>query len=235
MTTGIGFNQYLSFINCQLGPVGLKKQKPAQHHSFRAITLSRETGSGAYEIAEKLASSLQPSKQSGGRPWTVFDRELMKEVLKDHHLPTRMAEHIPEDRMTELQDAVEELFGLHPSSWTLIHQTSETILRLVELGNVILIGRGANLVTQHRKDVLHVQLIASKETRINRLKAQRRISRRAALELLRREDRGRARYLKKYFEADVGNPQIYHLTINTELIPLDEIVKMLTSVMNAKA
>lgn len=34
---------------------------------------------------------------------------------------------------------VDELLGLHPSSWTLVEHTTQTIRRLAVMGNVILV------------------------------------------------------------------------------------------------
>jgi diguanylate cyclase (GGDEF)-like protein len=45
--------------------------------------------------------------------------------------------------MSEITDTLDELLGLHPPAWTLVRQMTETILHLAEMGNVILVGRGA--------------------------------------------------------------------------------------------
>ncbi|MCU0772275.1 MAG: cytidylate kinase-like family protein [Verrucomicrobia bacterium] len=231
MHTGIGYEQCLSFINCEISPAKPVRGKRTAPSRFRALTLSRLAGSGAHAIAEQLAGRLQAKAVPGQRPWTVFDRELVTRVLEDHHLPARMAEFIPEDRRTELQDAVEEFFGLRPPSWTLIQHTTETILHLVELGNVILIGRAANLVIRNRPDVLHVRLVGSEETRAARLAAARKLTRKAALEVLRREDRGRTRYVKKYFGADIDDPLHYSATFNTDLLSLERVADALSELM----
>lgn len=230
MHTGVGYDKCLSFINCQITPAKHVEAKRAAPSRFRALTFSRESGSGAHDIAEQLAARLQARDRPGRRPWTVFDRELVTKVLEDHHFPARMAEFIPEDRRTELQEAVEELFGLRPPSWTLIQHMSETILRLVELGNVILIGRGANVVTRDQPQVLHVRLVGSEERRAARLAKSRNITRKAALEALRKEDRGRERYLKKYFGAAIHDPLLYHVGFNTDLVPPSRIVDLLTEI-----
>jgi hypothetical protein len=230
MEHGIDFDQCLSFINCQLGPKRTAARGEAAK-AFRAVTLSRETGSGAHVIAEALAAELAGRDKTVGRPWTVFDRELVTRVLEDHNLPAKMADSIPEDRMTELQDAVHELFGLRPGSWALVQQTSETILRLVELGNVILIGRAANIVTRSRDDVLHVRLVAPQAQRVQRVQQDRDMTRKTAVAAVRREDLGRGRYVKKYFEADINDATLYHLTLNTGLIPPGRVVELLTDLV----
>jgi cytidylate kinase len=233
MSMGIEYDKCRSFINCQITPGQTLKRGGKLPNCFRAITFSRESGSGAHAIATQLAARLQAEERAGRRPWTLFDKELVTKVLEDHHLPARMAEFIPEDRMSELQDAVQELFSLRPPSWTIIQHTSETMLRLLELGNVILIGRAGNIVTRTRPDVLHVRLVGSEETRGSRIAESRRISRRAALQALRTEDRGRARYVKKYFDQDIHDPLLYHTTINTDLISQDRVVDLLSTLMLA--
>jgi cytidylate kinase len=230
MQNQAGFDRCRSFIDCQLGPkkAGKADRQPGR---FRAVTLSRQTGSGAHAIAEALAVRLAAQEKAPGRPWTVFDRELVARVLEDHNLPAKMADSIPEDRMTELQDAVDELFGLRPGSWAFVQQTSETILRLVELGHVILIGRAANIVTRHREDVLHVRLVAPEQERVQRLQADRQLTRKSALAIVRQEDLGRARYVRKYFETDINEPSQYHLTLNTAWLGQERAVELLSDLM----
>ena len=129
-----------------------------------------------------------------------------------------------------LYDA-EEFFGLRPPSWTLIQHTSETILRLVELGNVIIIGRAGAVISGRRPDVLHVRFVAPEATRVERIIRDRAVDREKATELARTEDRGRARYLKKYFDADIDDAELYHMTFNTSAMDQGRIVDILASLV----
>jgi cytidylate kinase len=103
-----------------------------------------------------------------------------------------------------------------------VHQTAETILRLAQQGNVILIGRGANLVTRKLPHVLHVRLVGSLEKRVAHMQEIRKVGRKAALELIHTEDRGRQRYLKKYFDKNPDDPLLYNLVINTDSMSYEE-------------
>ena len=82
-------------------------------------------------------------------------------MLEEHSLPKSLARFMPEDRISEVSDTMDELFGLHPPSWDLVHKTSETILHLAQLGHVIIIGRGAKVITAKLDGVLHVRLVGS--------------------------------------------------------------------------
>lgn len=223
MTMDKAFDQCLAFINCQLNPNDqpLPKQPPRM-----TITISRQTGSGAMLIAHAVGKYLEefcPCQCA----WTVFDRDLIEKVLEDHHLPTRIAKFLPEDSISGINDMVDELLGLHPSSWTVIRQSTETILHLAELGNVILIGRAANVITSKLENTVHVRLVAPLDKRIERIQEQNKLSRPKAEEFIRQNDHGRARYLKKYYRRDIDDPLLYDLVINTGRFSTADVARLI--------
>src|SRR5271157_283573 len=141
MTKHLELEKCRSFINSQVHP-SARARLAQEGFQRRAVTISRQSGAGGHPIAEKLAAYLEEHAPNPDCRWTVFDRNLVEQVLEDHHLPKRLAQFMAEDRMSEITDTMDELFGLHPPSWTLVRSTADTILRLAQLGNVILIGRG---------------------------------------------------------------------------------------------
>lgn len=223
MWKNIGMEHCLAFINLQLSPGARKRDdklvKPA-------ITISRMTGAGGHTVAGNLAEYLQ-ANVPGHAPWTVFDRQLVEKVLEDHHLSKRVAEYMPENHRSLVTDMFEELLGLHPSDWTLVHQTAETILHLAQLGNVILVGRGAAVVTRKLDNVFHVRLVGSLEKRTEQVQKVYGYDRKMALDFINREDKGRKRFLKEHFEEDPENPLLYHLGINTDRIRYDEAARLI--------
>jgi cytidylate kinase len=218
MNTSFGLDRCLSFINCQLQAP--KPHRVGEAGTIKCITVSRQSGCGAHVFAEELAALLQSRLPHGTAPWTIFDRTLVEAVLQDHHLPSRLAAFMPEDRVPHLHDIIEDLFSLHPPTETLVRRTSETIFRLAELGNVIILGRGANIITERLPQVLHVRLVGSVELRANHLQVFDKLSRKEALARIEREDGGRGRYLKRYFGKHIDDPLHYHLVINTDWVTL---------------
>lgn len=223
MWKNIGLEQCRSFINCQLSSGGWARSdglvKPA-------ITCSRMTGAGGLTVADELAEYLQ-AKVPRHAPWTVFDRKLVEQVLEDHHLSKRVAEFMPENHKSMLTDIFEELLGLHPSAWTLVHQTAETILHLAQMGHVILVGRGASVVTRELDNVFHVRLVGSVAKRIERVQQVYELDRPAAIEFINRKDKGRRRYLKEHYHEDIDDPLLYHLIINTDRIRSEDAARLI--------
>ena len=135
--------------------------------------------------------------------------------------------------MSNMSDTLDELFGLHPSTWTLVRKTADTILHLAELGNVVIIGRGANIITKNLDSAFHVRLVGSETKRIEHLRAYKHLSLEAASEYLRDEDLGRKRYVKKYYAADIDDPLLYHLVINTDLLSYGEAARTIADALRA--
>jgi cytidylate kinase len=205
----------------QSGPV------PPHNPQHMAVAIARQTGSGSSRIAHKLAEYLQGFTPADERPWTVFDKNLIAQVLEDHHLPSRLAKFLPEEKVNAISDTVDEILGLHPPSWVVVPQTMETILRLAELGNVILVGRGANVITNRLPNVLHIRLVGSLERRVARVQESEHLNRAQALAFIRRRDRGSAHYVSRYFHNDVTDVSLYDLTINTDHLEEDEVVHLI--------
>ena len=202
-------------------------ESPAKKEVRRAVTISRQAGCGALVVAEKLAQYLHGYSAENARPWTVFDRDLINKFLADRNFPAWLAKFLPERRVWELEDLVADVFGGHPPSKTVVKQTAETLLKLAEAGNVILIGRGANIVTAKLPHMLHVRLVAPLEQRIEHCCEAYHMTRAEARRFCPAEERARRRFLKKYFRADIEDPLFYHMIINTGLVSYDDAAQII--------
>jgi cytidylate kinase len=199
---------YISALAAEIPP----RRKPDKRPP--SVTISRETGAGAITVARRLAEILEKSHPHHV-PWTVFNRNLVEQVIADHELPAALGKFMPEDVKSGLTDAVEEMLGLHPSTWTLVEQTTDTILRLATAGRVIIVGRGGAVITAHLKNTLHVRLVAPMEFRVKHMEEYSNLTEHEAAIYVKIHDKARARYVSRNFDADIADPLRYHLTINT--------------------
>lgn len=195
--------------------VAIKEKVPRPQEP--SITISRESGAGASTVAQIVVDRLNAIKKPAANEatWTVFDKNLAKEVLVEHKLPSRLEEFMVEDARLPIQSIVEELLGLHPTSWSLVQQTTKTILRLASMGRVVVVGRGAEVITQLLPSVLHVRLVAPLSKRINHAAEFYGMSTNEAALKVSDEDHARRRYVRRYFDTDGDNPLLYHLVLNT--------------------
>jgi cytidylate kinase len=192
---------------------------------FPTVTISRQTGAGATMVGENFTEIM--NQHSAKCEWTYFDKNLIEKVLADYNLPEMFAGLRIEDKYSNVDTLIKDFFWFNESNWTLVQKTSKTILKLAEIGNVILVGRGANVITAKLKNVSHVRLVAPLEARIKHVQEYFDLSFKQADEYIKREEQARKNYLKSYFYKEIDNPVNYHLILNTHLLSYRESAKVI--------
>jgi len=182
---------------------------------YPCITISRQTGSGSYEVSEKLINILQSKTKEPEDRWTYFNKELIQQVIQEFKLPKVFTDYIVEGKYNYINDAVNELLNIRPSEWTIVHRTTEIILQLARFGKSIIVGRGSNIITSKLPNCFHIRLIAPIEHRMKHVQNVFSFSKTEAIEYIKREDASRNKYLKSHFFRDPDDETLYHMTINT--------------------
>lgn len=206
----------LSVLHARLRTPRIPASPAARADVHPFITLSRETGAGATSLGQELIPRLDREFPGEGIRWVLLDRDLLDHALKHHSLPAQLAEYLPEDRVSEIRATIGELVGLHPSLWQLEQKVAEAVLQLAHVGHVILAGRAAHLITRSLPGGLHVRLVASRDVRIGRVAATLHCSRAAAAEHVDKNDEARRRFVRQNFDAELENPHLYDLVLNTD-------------------
>jgi len=185
-----------------------------------AITIEREFGCGASEIASLVASRLG---------WRLWDERLTQEIA-------RLTESTPEAverREWRADPLVYRLFqdflrgafegGLPPTNRLhlldarRIAAVSETAVKTaLSNGPSVIVGRGSQFFLRNRKDVFHVFLYASRDHKIRRLIA-RGATQDKAIEQIDTTDKARAAFVQQYLGLKWPEPHLYHAMFNTEM------------------
>jgi hypothetical protein len=202
-----------------------RAERRARERPF--VTISRECGAYGTTIAEKLVEHLRERERRRSAAWAVLDKELVHKVIEEHRLPAIFERYFAQASRSRLQDALDDLFGVHPPQETLVRKMSETILHLASLGYVILIDQGAGVISRTLPGGTHVRLIGSLEKRVAHMMEYLNVPEKQAREYVTHEDRDRHDYIKRYFKADIGDPSVYDLVINTDTVPLEKIVAVI--------
>jgi uncharacterized protein len=183
---------------------------------YRVITIEREYGCGAAEIARKLASQLR---------WKLWDRELTAEIARVANVDPA-AVSVCEERVDSGFQKLVKVFwrGSYERRANLdqppfgpdrMVEVGEQVMReIAARGNCVIVGRGAPYFLRDRPDVFHVFLYAPREEKLRRTQ-EAGASSRDAEELVDTVDRERIHFVKHYFGADWPTRSLYHLMINT--------------------
>ena len=186
---------------------------------FRIITIEREYGSGAAEIAKQLASRLG---------WKLWDRELTEEIARVAKVDTAAVSRCDERVDGTFQRLVKVFWrGSYERSTQLDLEYSFDADRMVEIGeevmreiasqgSCVIVGRGAPYHLRERRDAFHVFLYAPRAEKLRRIQQQGK-SLSEAEELVETVDRERIEFVKHYFGADWPTRSLYNMMINTSM------------------
>jgi hypothetical protein len=220
------------------------------------ITLSRQLGSLGDAIAVQVAQGLglrlvgqeviNRAALEIGVPRVALEelgyegqRNLAQQVLKAMRAMPLIPSTTPSDR----DDVTLTLpFGglLSPTAPPIsasieqyVHMVGLVVRNLAQEGNVLIVGRGGQILLGKEPGALHVQIVASQPVRIERVMARYKINYREASQRVRASDRARADYVRRYHNADWLDPCLYHLVINTSPIPVPVAVEMIKGLHGA--
>jgi CMP/dCMP kinase len=205
---------------------------------MHAITISREYGSGGGEIARRLAQRLQ---------WQLVDHEIVVRVAQELGVSVEEAE--AQDEYTEsitsrilssLQAMQPMLFAISPlptTADTLSYQ--EALAHVVEgsvaAGHVVIVGRGAQMLLEQRRDVLHIRVIAPLEQRIAYVMRRESLKYEDARTRIQVKDQDRIRYLQNVHHRRPDDALLYDMTLNTGILALDQVVELICVALQEKA
>jgi cytidylate kinase len=185
---------------------------------YRVITIEREYGCGAGEIAARLASQLG---------WKLWDRDLTCEIARVANVDDS-AVSMCEERVDSTFQRLVKVFwrGSYERSANLEHQpfgpdrmveVGEHVMKdIADRGNCVIVGRGAPYFLRERDDAFHVFMYAPRAEKLRRLQDLGKTLH-DAVDLVDTVDRERILFVKHYFGADWPTRSLYHLMINTSM------------------
>ena len=209
------------------------------------ITISRQFGSYGDEIAQKLCEILG---------YQYFDKRLVMQAASEAGLSEQEIMDYSEENY-KVRNFLGQILSRpqtlgHVRIWKedaqgirspdAIPLTEETALDLVQkairhahqIGNVVIVGRGGQVILQNEPDVLHVRVEAPLETRIQRVKQWQPYEtslglRRTAQDIIEKKDAVSADYLQRFYNVRWDDSMLYHIIINTEKLSIDQAANML--------
>ena len=186
---------------------------------IRILTIEREYGSGAADIARKLSERLG---------WKLWDQLLTDEIAR--HMacdPVEIEKH--GERIDSLYYRLLKSFLKGSFEGNLkvpemqmadaegIRQVAEQmVMAAAEEGNAVIVGRGSAYYLRDRADSFHVFIYAPLQERVRRLQEQGK-SEREAIRLAETVDRDRAEFIQQYFGIAWPARHFFHLMVNSSI------------------
>lgn len=200
------------------------------------VTVSNEYGSGAVEIARRVAGELG---------YTYVDHQLPVVVAKRLRVSPETVEanenaepSLGERFLTGLERATPELAAasaIVPFDRELLRAVQDAVREYAAAGNAVIVGRGASAILGARPGVLRVFIHAPRRWRVGRVAEAMRATASVAEAELDRVDRARAAYVREWYQLEFGNPQNYDLCIDASRLGVDESTALIVAAVRARA
>jgi len=197
------------------------------------ITISREYGCGGFEIAKRLSEIFNDELKQAPQ-WAAYNRMILDRVMDDMGLSSSLTETLTTTARSGLTNLLQTSFSTFPPQVSVHKKLAETITLLALNGNVIVVGRGSNIITRSIKNGYHVRLVAPQSWRAERLVDKMNISKQDAVKLITDKTKQRDTYLKEYLKFDVADPHNYHLIINNAEHSVDQAARIIIESMKIK-
>ena len=206
------------------------------------ITINGPIGAGAVTIGQMVADQLhlnfvdrlifaQAARLVGSPVGALIDKEQRVVRFRDRlgHLMQTMLERsavsgvsgepyfgrgietLPPETYMEL---ARETTAHKVDDKAFIEATTTVVKDLHRKGDVVIIGRGANVILTDTPGILHVGLLAPVETRVETMMGREHFERDEAQGYVEELDRARVAFFRKFFKVHPDEPSLYDIMLN---------------------
>jgi cytidylate kinase len=200
------------------------------------ITISRQSGSEGTQIARVLCEELD---------YSLFEKPMMMQLAAQlnteaadasEHLPKArtLLERIlnPFDEVLNAGHEVHKEISFDEHSLPSVDQVSALIMAAYHHDNMVIVGRGSQVVLADKSSVLHVRIIAPLEKRIQTWKARDKLTDKEAEKKVHEEDKAQVDFVKNFFDEDIRNPELYDLVINTDKLSIIDAADLIIQALH---
>ena len=212
------------------------------------ITISREYGSRGEKIAQLVAKELG---------YSYFDKEILTEVAREARTTEDKISQFDERDEHGFRAFLKKLFvpdyphvghypyypGIPVDVSDAFESHREPILdadevstfirhvveNLWERGKVVIVGRGSQGSLANKPDILHLRFIAPIADRSQAVMGDEGLTQSEAVKKIDAVDKQRAHYLRRYYDADWADVNLYDLVINTSAMSTEQMVDVIVA------
>jgi cytidylate kinase len=204
------------------------------------VTIRGQLGSGAADIGKRIAERLQID---------YIDREVIAGVAKQLDYPEKKIEKQempPTNVFKRIGDALVRSYppsisagGISapmpmylPVSEIPLDDTSylkslDATIKELAKNSLVISGRGSQFILKDDPDAFHVLVVAPLAIRTKRVMANLKLDEKAAKQEINKYDSSRNEFIKRYFKADLEDPNNYDLVINTEHLNYEDAASII--------
>ena len=189
----------------------------------KIITISREFGAGGSAIGMEVAKRLG---------YEFYDKAIILRAAQDSNMDVESILKWDEKVPINFGFA-QSLFDFYnkPLNEKLFEVQKETIRKIGEKGNCVIVGRNANTILKEFDHCLHVFVHADPYWRMEHMKEKMPEATEAKIsEEIRAIDKARKKYCAFYTNTEVGVADYYDISLNTSSLGIETCVNIICDI-----
>jgi cytidylate kinase len=175
------------------------------------ITISKQIGSLGNEIARELADKLGYDR---------IEKSQIGAVLSEHGFSASDVDNYDEKNPSLLQH-----LSIQKNMFEYLIRAA--VYEFAAKGNVVIVGRGSQVILKDIPGILHIRVIAPYATRVSRLMEQKGNEKKNVQWVIQQSDYNSSGYIHTYFHADWDDSELYDMVLNTRTMTLNNCVQMI--------
>ena len=123
------------------------------------ITISRQTGCDARQVAENVVSKL--NSKYGTTKWKWIDKDIIYKIAEELHTDALRVENFYKGiELSNVSEMIMAFSGNFVSDLRVKKAIKDVVLTMCKEGFIVLVGRAGVSIAQEIKDALHIRLVA---------------------------------------------------------------------------
>ena len=173
---------------------------------------ARRVGSPVGALIEKEQRVFRFRERLGRFLQTMLERSAISGVSGEPYFG-RGIEMLPAETYTELAGDSSSAQTVNDQAF--IDATTAVVQDLAGSGNVVIIGRGSNMILADLPGVFNVSLVAPIAARIENIMRREELSKEEATAYVENLEEARVTFFRKFFKVNANDPTLYHMVLNT--------------------
>jgi cytidylate kinase len=198
------------------------------------ITISRQTGCDARQVAENIVDSL--NRKSGSSKWKWVDKDIIYAIAKELNTDTQRVENFYKGiELSNMSEMIMAFSGGFVSDLRVKKAIKEVILSICKEGHIVLVGRGGVSIAHDIPDSLHVRLIAPFYWRVENVMKKKQMEIEAAEEFVIETDEKRFNLITTFLDKKQLNiDYLFDTTVNRKSFNIAETADIIVSMYEMK-
>jgi len=210
---------------------GQRKAVDASNLSLGPVmTISREYGCPALDIAVKLSKILTEKNRKAGikKDWRVVSKEIIEESARELKLSPSLMNDLTNHTHNSFFENLALFFSdnYYPGNTKVKNTIAKFIYETAVEGNVIIVGRAGEAITKNIKRSFHAKIIGPLDWRAQEVSLAENISISEAKKRCIVQDKSREQF-RHFFEGDKPDIEFFNITFNYRDMTDEEIVELL--------